>query len=188
MCLSRLQQKSYCFHFDLISGDCLWINLFYTNKKNIFTLPEQPIVPNQWHFVYFAIPSMEDKALLWKLLLVFKRKLPWEHREDVVMKLPKWRCEYLCLEELRNGIWNRSDYLYKCRQTQPQVFLWETLQKTLSCCCGISLVSQSNYEVKLRTLKAKRLWEEAASFILQGRNRDKIVSMGLLAALRPESH
>lgn len=34
------------------------------NKKNRLTLPEQPIVPNQWHFVYFAIPSMEDKGFI----------------------------------------------------------------------------------------------------------------------------
>lgn len=29
LCLSRIQQKNYCFHFDLISDYCLWISLSY---------------------------------------------------------------------------------------------------------------------------------------------------------------
>lgn len=50
------------------------VSLTCQNKKNWLNLPEEPIVPNQWHFVYFAIPSMEDKGLI--MLLVFKKNCP----------------------------------------------------------------------------------------------------------------
>lgn len=152
-------------------------------------MPEQPIVSLTSDIsLGFAIAGVEDKGLIMEAVVSLLKNKFWEHREDLVVKLPKWRYEHLCLEELKNGIWNRSGYLYNCRQTYPQVFLWETLQKTISCCCGISSVSWSNYEVKLRTLKTKRVWKEAARFILQRGNGDKIVLSRLLAALRPQNH